>query len=76
MHPLPNLLAVNVVIHGLLGRGVADSTSLDPQAKGLGEQLRARVVELPVAARGRPRGAAHDRRPVPRRRGARRSSRR
>ena len=47
VHPLPNLLAVNVVIHGLLGRGVADSTSLDPQAKGLGEHLRARIVEIP-----------------------------
>ena len=44
VHPLPNLRAVNVVIHGLLGRGVADSTSLDPQAKGLGEHLRARLV--------------------------------
>ncbi len=47
MHPLPNLRAVNVVIHGLLGRGVADSTSLDPQAKGLGEHLRARIVQIP-----------------------------
>jgi hypothetical protein len=46
--PLPNLGAVNVVIHGLLGRGVADSTSLDPQAKGLAELLRARIVDLPV----------------------------
>jgi hypothetical protein len=52
VHPLPNLNAVNVVIHGFLGRGVADSPSLDPQAKGLGELLRARIVELPVAARG------------------------
>jgi len=38
---------VNVVIHGWLGRGVADSTSLDPQAKGLGEHLRARIVPIP-----------------------------
>jgi hypothetical protein len=44
VYPLPNLRAVNVVIRGLLGRGVADSTSLDPQAKGLGEHLRARRV--------------------------------
>lgn len=49
VHPLPNLRAVNVVVHGLLGRGVADSTSLDPQAKGLGEHLRARYVDIPVA---------------------------
>ena len=33
---LPNLGAVNVVIHGLLGEGVAASTRIDPQAKGLG----------------------------------------
>ena len=44
VHRLPNLNAVNVVIRGLLGRGVADSTSLDPQAKGLGEHLRARLT--------------------------------
>jgi hypothetical protein len=49
VHRLDNLRAVNVVVHGLLGRGVADSTSLDPQAKGLGEQLRARLVEIPAS---------------------------
>ncbi len=48
IHRLPNLHAINVVIHGWLGRGVADSTSLDPQAKGLAEQLRARVADLPT----------------------------
>ncbi|HWC24891.1 MAG TPA: acyclic terpene utilization AtuA family protein [Flexivirga sp.] len=45
--PLPNLHAVNVVIHGLLGEGVAASTRFDPQAKALGEWLRARVVDIP-----------------------------
>ncbi|MEO8852115.1 MAG: acyclic terpene utilization AtuA family protein [Allobranchiibius sp.] len=45
--PLPNLQAVNVVIHGLLGDGVAASTRPDPQAKALGEWLRARVVDVP-----------------------------
>ena len=44
VYPLPSLRAVNVVIRGLLGRGVADSTSLDPQAKGLAEHLRARRI--------------------------------
>jgi hypothetical protein len=48
VYPLPNLRSVNVVIHGLLGRGVAESTRLDPQAKGLGEQFRARVVSIPA----------------------------
>lgn len=45
---LPNLLALNLVIVGLLGRGVAASTRTDPQAKGLGEYLRAKIVEVPV----------------------------
>jgi hypothetical protein len=49
VHRLPNLHAINVVIHGWLGRGVADSTSLDPQAKGLAEQLRARLTDIPVS---------------------------
>jgi hypothetical protein len=49
IHPLPNLAAVNVVIHGLLGEGVASSTRLDPQAKGLGEWLRARDAAVPTA---------------------------
>jgi hypothetical protein len=46
-HPLPNLHAVNFVLHGLLGQGVAASTRFDPQAKSLGEWLRSRVVEIP-----------------------------
>jgi hypothetical protein len=44
---LPNLGGVNVVIHGLLGRGVAASTRFDPQAKGLGEWARSRHVDIP-----------------------------
>ncbi len=47
MHALPNLGGVNVVVHGLLGRGVAASTRFDPQAKGLGEWARSRHVEIP-----------------------------
>lgn len=49
IHPLPNLAAVNIVIHGLLGEGVASSTRLDPQAKGVGEWLRARDCAIPSA---------------------------
>ena len=45
---LPNLRALNFVIVGLLGDGVAASTRPDPQAKGLGEYLRSRFVELPA----------------------------
>jgi hypothetical protein len=48
VHLLPNLRALNVVVRGLLGRGVAENASLDPQAKALGEYLRAQVVDLPV----------------------------
>jgi hypothetical protein len=47
-YELPNLLALNFVVVGLLGEGVSSSTRIDPQAKGLGEWLRARVVELPI----------------------------
>jgi len=46
---LPALRSLNFVIHGLLEEGVAASTRQDPQAKSLGEWLRARVVELPQA---------------------------
>jgi Acyclic terpene utilisation family protein AtuA len=48
-YELPNLLALNFVIAGLLGEGVSSSTRFDPQAKGLGEYLRAKIVDLPVA---------------------------
>ena len=46
-YELPNLNAVNFVIHGLLGEGVASSTRPDPQAKSLGEYLRSRLVDIP-----------------------------
>jgi hypothetical protein len=47
-YELPNLRALNFVIVGLLGRGVAASTRTDPQAKGLGEYLRAKHVDIPT----------------------------
>lgn len=47
IHPLPNLSGINVILHGLLGEGVASSTRFDPQAKALGEWLRARIVTIP-----------------------------
>jgi hypothetical protein len=50
-YELPNLRAVNFVVHGLLGDGVAASTRFDPQAKALGEWLRSRVVDIPEALR-------------------------
>ncbi|WP_242496652.1 acyclic terpene utilization AtuA family protein [Rhodococcus sp. Q1] len=47
-HLLPNLRAVNFVIEGILGRGVASRNRFDPQAKGLGEWLRARYLDIPT----------------------------
>jgi Acyclic terpene utilisation family protein AtuA len=46
-HVLPNLRAVNFVIDGILGQGVAYQARFDPQAKGLGEWLRSRHIEIP-----------------------------
>lgn len=44
---LPNLLAINFYIKGLLGDGVAASLRSDPQAKTLGEYLRAKLIDVP-----------------------------
>jgi hypothetical protein len=49
---LPALRSLNFVIHDLLEEGVAASTRQDAQAKGLGEWLRSRVVEVPIALLG------------------------
>jgi hypothetical protein len=46
-HLLPNLRAVNFVIDGILGQGVAYQARFDPQAKGLGEWLRSRHIDIP-----------------------------
>ncbi|WP_212721950.1 acyclic terpene utilization AtuA family protein [Nocardioides dongxiaopingii] len=46
VYVLPHLGAVNVVLRGLLGEGVAASTRFDPQAKGLGEWVRSRHVQV------------------------------
>jgi len=46
-YELPNLLSLNFIFHGLLEEGVAASTRQDPQAKALGEYLRAKVAEIP-----------------------------
>ena len=47
-YELPNLRALNFVVVGILGEGVASSVRFDPQAKGLGEYLRSRLVDLPA----------------------------
>ena len=46
-HLLPGIRAVNFVIDDILGKGVAYQARFDPQAKGLGEWLRSRHVDIP-----------------------------
>ncbi|OBJ67968.1 acyclic terpene utilization AtuA family protein [Mycobacterium sp. 1274756.6] len=46
-HLLPNLRAVNFVVEDILGQGVAYQARFDPQAKGLGEWLRSRHIDIP-----------------------------
>jgi hypothetical protein len=48
-HLLPNLRALNFVVEGLLGDGAAARHRFDPQAKALGEWLRARHLDIPEA---------------------------
>ena len=46
-HMFPAIRAANFVIDGILGKGVAYQARFDPQAKGLGEWLRSRHVDIP-----------------------------
>lgn len=46
-HVFPNLWALNFVVSGLLGEGVASQARFDPQAKAVGEWLRSRYVDVP-----------------------------
>ena len=46
-YELPNVRALNFYIVGLLGDGAASSFRSDPQAKTLGEYLRAKIIEIP-----------------------------
>ncbi|MER6783805.1 acyclic terpene utilization AtuA family protein [Streptomyces sp. NPDC000658] len=48
-HSLPRLRALNFVVEGLLGAGVASRHRFDPQAKALGEWLRSRCLDIPEA---------------------------
>jgi hypothetical protein len=48
-HLLPNLRALNFVVDGLLGEGAAAQARFDPQAKAVGEWLRARHIDIPEA---------------------------
>ena len=46
-YEFPNLKALNFVIVGFLGEGVASCTRTDPQAKGLGEYVRVLHTDIP-----------------------------
>ncbi|MFA3895888.1 acyclic terpene utilization AtuA family protein [Rhodococcus qingshengii] len=48
-YQLPHLRAVNFVIEGILGQGVASQARFDPQAKGIGEWLRSRHIGIPIS---------------------------
>ncbi|MCB0977228.1 MAG: DUF1446 domain-containing protein [Acidimicrobiales bacterium] len=46
---LDNLKALNFVVEGILGEGVASNARFDPQAKALGEWLLSRHLDIPEA---------------------------
>ncbi|MFT4083774.1 MAG: DUF1446 domain-containing protein [Nocardioides sp.] len=48
LHRLPNLRGLNIVLHGWLDQGVAQTSRFDPQAKALGEWVRSRRVPIPI----------------------------
>lgn len=48
-YELANIHSLNFFIKGILGEGVASSVRVDPQAKSLGEYLRAKTIDVPIA---------------------------
>jgi hypothetical protein len=46
-YDLANIHSLNFFIKGILGEGVSSSVRMDPQAKSMGEYLRAKVIEVP-----------------------------
>ena len=46
-YDMPNLLAMNFYIKGVLGTGAASNHRIDKQAKSLGEYLRAKHIDVP-----------------------------
>ena len=47
-HDMPNMLAMNFHIKGILGTGAVSNNRVDKQAKSLGEYLRAKHIEVPI----------------------------
>ena len=48
-YDLANIHSLNFFIKGILGEGVASSVRIGPQAKSLGEYLRAKVIDVPAS---------------------------
>ncbi|QFU75589.1 DUF1446 domain-containing protein [Halioglobus maricola] len=48
-YELANVRSLNFFIKGILGEGVASSVRTDPQAKSLGEYLRAKMIDVPAS---------------------------
>jgi hypothetical protein len=48
-HEFSNLTGLNFLVVGFLEDGVSSCTRVDPQAKGLGEYLGSRIVDVPTA---------------------------
>ena len=46
-YELPNLAALNFVLHGALGEGGSQSLRIDAQGKSLGQWLLAMEIEIP-----------------------------
>ncbi|GGK96008.1 exopolyphosphatase [Sphaerisporangium melleum] len=57
-YELPNLRALNFVIHGLLGEGATETSRFDAQAKALGEFVLSRYVEVPIPLASAPATSA------------------
>ncbi|KQW42709.1 hypothetical protein ASC77_23815 [Nocardioides sp. Root1257] len=56
-HEFPNLLGVNFLVYGYLEDGVSSCLRIDAQAKGVGEYLASKTVELPGSLLPEPGGA-------------------
>ncbi len=48
-YELANIHSLNFFIKGILGEGVASSVRMDPQAKSMGEYLRAKNIDVPAS---------------------------
>ncbi|MFF4320408.1 acyclic terpene utilization AtuA family protein [Streptomyces sp. NPDC001568] len=64
-HELPHLRALNFTVTGILGAGVASGHRFDPQAKALGEWLRARRLDIPTDLLPTPEGTLARRLDIP-----------